>query len=83
MTAIQLTIKQTQCKRIIDYLCVHGSINRLKASKKLGIFELSARICDLQRKGFAFNKKPFKGISEFGYPFHCVEYSLNKEAMGA
>ena len=52
--------KQTQCKRIIDYIRANGHITSLEAAKHLNITQLCARISDLESRGFVFNKPKFK-----------------------
>lgn len=44
--------KETQCKRIIDYLEIHESITPLEALEIIGCFRLSARIKDLREAGY-------------------------------
>ena len=52
--------KQTQCKRIIDYIRANGHITSLVAYKELGVTQLCARIVDLESLGFVFNKPRYK-----------------------
>lgn len=52
--------KQTQCKRIVDYIREKGCITSLEASKYLNIKQLFSRIIDLESRGFVFNKPRFK-----------------------
>jgi hypothetical protein len=52
--------KQTQCKRIVDYIRANGHITSLVAYKELGVTQLCARIFDLESLGFIFNKPRFK-----------------------
>jgi len=51
-------------------------IDRKIAYDLLGIFELPARICDLQRDGYEFEKNIKHGKSKWGYHFHNTEYRL-------
>lgn len=68
--------KYTQKARVLDYIKKHGSIDRKAAYEELGIFELPARICDLQREGYEFEKKTKTGRSRWGYSFYNTEYRL-------
>lgn len=52
--------KQTQCKKIVDYIRANGHITSLVAYKELGVTQLCARIFDLESLGFVFNKPRFK-----------------------
>ena len=52
--------KQTQCKKIVEYIRANGHITSLEAAKHLSITQLCARITDLESRGFVFNKPRFK-----------------------
>ena len=52
--------KQTQCKRIIEYIRENGHITSLEAAKYLNITQLCSWIIDLESRGFVFNKPKFK-----------------------
>lgn len=52
--------KQTQCKKIVDYICENGHITSYEAYEKLDIAQLAARITDLESRGFEFNKPRYK-----------------------
>lgn len=45
-------MKQSQHKRLIEYLEQNRSITQLEALKELGIFRLSARITELKKQGY-------------------------------
>lgn len=66
----------TQAERILEHLNKGKSINRLSALLELGVFELSARIIDLQNSGHSINKTRKKIINRFGEKSSVVEYSL-------
>lgn len=68
--------KLSQKERIIKYLKKHGKIDRKTAYEVLGIFELSARICNLKNDGFEFETKTKTGKSKYGYSFYNTEYRL-------
>ena len=65
-----------QKDRIIQYLKEYKSIDRLKALTELGIFELSARICELKSKGYKFNIIQNSKINRYGDIFYYKEYTL-------
>ena len=52
--------KQTQCKKIVEYIRANGHITSLEAAKHLNITQPCARIVDLESRGFVFNKPRFK-----------------------
>lgn len=66
----------TQQERIIKYMNDFGSITALEAVSDLGITQLSARICELQNKGYEFNKDLQTGKNRYGEPTHFIRYSL-------
>ena len=43
---------ETQCKKILKYMKVHGSITPLEALSSCGCMRLAARISDLKKAGF-------------------------------
>ena len=67
---------RTQKDDVINYIKENGFITRAEAWSDLGIAELSARICELEKEGFEFNKKriPFK--SRLGRKSSFIKYSL-------
>jgi len=66
----------TQQERIIQYMNDFGSITALEAVADLGITQLSARICELQSKGYEFKKEMQTGKNRYGEPTHFIRYSL-------
>lgn len=78
---MEFTDRLTQQDRILVYLTKFGSIDRLRALRDCGIFELSARLCELEKRGYRFKKAMKSGTSRFGYTFHYVEYSFTDEMI--
>ena len=68
----------TQAERIIDYIEKFGSISRKEAFNDLGITELSARICELQKKGYTFTKTQETSKNRFGEAVTYTRYSRGK-----
>lgn len=66
----------TQAGRLLQHFQSGKTINRLGALVDLGIFELSARLIDLQNCGYQFNKSRKVIINRFGEKCHVMEYSL-------
>lgn len=52
--------KQTQCKRIVEYIRKKGHITSLEAYQRLKVTQLAARITDLESLGFVFAKPRLK-----------------------
>jgi hypothetical protein len=69
-----------QTERLLTHLQT-APVTRLSALIDLGIFELSARIIDLERQGYKFNKPRIKVTNRFGESVTVVEYSLKKEPI--
>ena len=68
--------KQTQCKRIIDYIRANGHITSLEAAKHLNITQLCSRIGELEDRGFVFNKPRHKvGNSKNPVAFYSIAKS--------
>lgn len=71
--------RPTQRQRIVDYLRSNGSITRLDSCTKLFIFELSARIIELERRGWVFNKSRESVKNIYGETKNFTRYSILKE----
>ena len=61
-----ITQKNTQCKKIIEYLIVNGSMTGMECVTKLGILNYKGRIFDLRKAGYTIqtireqnNGKPY------------------------
>lgn len=66
-----------QRERLLEHLKTGDSIDRLRALNLLGIFELSARIIDLEDRGHLISKKRKTITNRWGENCRVVEYSLN------
>ena len=71
----------TQVQRLKQALDNGAKITRLDALIDLGIFELSARIGELEKMGHKFTKQRIKVTNRFGESVTVVEYSLKKEPI--
>ena len=65
-----------QATRLLNHFNEGKTIDRLRALTELGIFELSARLIDLQNAGYRFNKERKRVTNRFGEKASVVEYSL-------
>jgi hypothetical protein len=73
----------TQAGRLLEHLTSGKSINRLSALVELGIFELSARIIDLETHGFKVNKERKTVTNRFNEKTSVTEYSMAMEKVAA
>lgn len=65
-----------QAKRLLNHFMEGKTIDRLRALNELAIFELSARLIDLQHAGYTFEKERKRVSNRFGEKCTVVEYSL-------
>lgn len=66
----------TQSERLLDHLKNGKSITRLQALVDLGIFELSARIIELEKLGYSINKTRIQITNRFGEACRVTRYSM-------
>lgn len=66
----------TQADRILQFIQEHGSITRLQAANEIGAFELSARLIELENRGYVFEKERIKVKNRYGDTVKVVRYSL-------
>lgn len=69
-------MQMNQRQRIMQYLNEEGSITRAEAFSELGIVELPARICELERMGFEFGKEIVHKKNRYGDPIRFTKYTL-------
>lgn len=67
----------TQAGRLLMHLQSGNTINRLSALIELGIFELSARVIDLEKDSWIIVKKRVQVINRFQEKTSVTEYSLD------
>ena len=66
--------KLTQRDLVLKYIADHGKITAMDAFFYLGITQLSARICELQKRGYVFTKTPVKKKGMYGSTVRYIEY---------
>lgn len=71
--------RPTQRQRVVQYMKDNGSITRLESCTKLFIFELSARIVELERRGWVFDKVRESKKNSFNEVKNFTRYSIIKE----
>lgn len=71
-----------QCERILRHLYDYNSITSKEAIYEYGIHRLSARISDLEKQGYYFDRVTEKGTNRYGEPTHWTRYSLKEKTHG-
>lgn len=72
---MELNDKAKQCRRIMDFVDKHGSINPLQALKGLGVMRLASRISDLEKAGAKFDHKMVTSKNQFGESVRYMVYT--------
>lgn len=67
---------KSQANRLLEWLQSGKSITRLEALVELGIFELSARIIDLEGEGYVIDRQRIKVTNRYGETARVAEYKL-------
>lgn len=73
-------MKQTQCKRILQYINKFGSITTYEAFADLGVARLASRICDLKKQGYDIKSDFVTTQNRFNEPVSFKRYYLDKGA---
>lgn len=68
--------KISQKDRVLKYLKDFGSITRAEGFTQLGIVELPARICELERMGYQFDRETVTAENRYGDPVSFTKYTL-------
>lgn len=66
----------TQKERVLKWLNDFGSITRAEGFTQLGIVELPARICELERMGYQFDRETVTSENRYGEAVSFTKYSL-------
>lgn len=67
----------TQCDKILKYLENHNMITALDAMRDLACMRLSARISDLEHRGYEFDHQPVVVEDRYGNKIRVMAYSLS------
>jgi len=68
--------KKSQKERVLEYMRDFGSITSWDAYKDLGVTQLGARIDQLKKEGYMFNRKTEYSENRYGEQTHYTRYSL-------
>ena len=64
-----------QCRRVLEYLELYGSITQFEALRDLGIMRLAARIFDLRSKwGIPIEDENVHDVNRMGEPMTYKRY---------
>ena len=66
----------TQTERLEAYLNERGTITPIEAWQLLGIYRLSARICDLRYQGMTIQTEPCEVENRYGEKCRVARYKL-------
>ncbi len=69
-----------QRQRVLEYINEFGSITALDAVRDLGVLQLSARLVELERRGYRFNKKQESSLNRYGEKVYYTRYSIAEQA---
>lgn len=69
-----------QCRRVLEFVDMNGSINPMQALTEIGVMRLAARIDDLEWMGWHFDHTPTKGVNRYGEKTRYMTYSYKKVA---
>ena len=72
----KLKSKPTQCQRILDYMKQYGSITSWEAYRDLSITQLGARLFELKKQGYVFEKERIATTNRMGEKTHYDKYRL-------
>ena len=67
-----------QSQRLEAHLKSGKTITRMTALQELGIFELSARVVELEAKGCVIDRKPLTVVNRFGENVRVKLYWMEK-----
>lgn len=68
--------KEKQTQRILEFCQKWGTIDRIRALQRCGVIELSARIVELEKEGYEFEKSWIKRVNQFNEPYKLRTYKL-------
>lgn len=68
--------RMTQKERLLQWFRDYGSITRAEAFTELGIVEMPARICELERMGYVFERETVFKKNRYGENVCFTKYTL-------
>lgn len=74
--------RMTQKDRLLRWFEDHDSITRAEAFTELGIVETPARICELERMGYEFDRETVLKKNRYGENVCFTKYTLRRQNNG-
>lgn len=74
--------RQTQKTRILQYIADFGSITRAEAMIDIAVGNFFARMTELKKDGYIFDKKMEKGKNRYGEDIFYYRYSNARKQNG-
>jgi hypothetical protein len=71
----------TQTERLRAHLDAGHTVTRLSSYNLLGIFELSARIGELQREGYPITRRTVTVVNRWGEKVRVTEYWRTRDKV--
>ena len=65
-----------QCKTLLDYMLVHGSVTGMQSINELGVMNYKGRIFDLRKLGYTIETKYETRINSLGEEKTFARYIL-------
>lgn len=69
-------MKESQCKKILQYIEENGSITQLDALREFGCMRLASRMSDLKKRGYPVEKRMETAKNRYGEPVRYARYSI-------
>ena len=69
---------KTQLDALLNHFVHNGSLTTFEAFERFGCTRLAARVLELSRKGYRFQKEPVKVTTRYGAVVPVVRYTLTK-----
>jgi hypothetical protein len=73
----KLQLPESQIQEVLYELINRLSIDRKTMMLSSGVWNLTARIADLRRKGVLVNSNPLVGVNKYGRQIDFVNYSIS------
>lgn len=71
--------KMTQTDKVLGFVREFGGITSFEAYTELGITQLGARIFELEREGYRFERIPLSKINRYGDKIRFVRYEMRRK----
>lgn len=65
-----------QCRKLLDYMLVHGSVTGMQSINELGILNYKGRIFDLRKMGYTIETRFVSRMNRNGEMKTFAQYSL-------